>query len=297
MQDFSDYEYVPPRIELLILRFLVDGPLPFKVIKDHLESITERDPNEPQNIRTYKLSSDHGYYKVLRRMRQKGTIISRRYSSPNPKKKMVFSLYGITPKGLSEVRRVAKGIDYCRMDFPTRETVSHDLQVVLVIKSIRREMMRHKLPHFIEDENDIKKKTKGPKKNKAYPDLHVKVVLFAGTEEKHKELAIELDNDTIDKKRVVDKAIQLYKERRWPTVVLCNTRKRMDELKDELGRRVNLMVSGANRRGTSEGELTEIMKTVDRFVIVNTSEFITKGLLSASMEKADGTKAYMVRQQ
>ncbi len=289
--DYSEIEYRISDRSVRILSYLIDGPALFKRIRDHLAGIKEVDPKQPGKINRFDSMSNASLYNTLSVLKRSGYINTERYRKGQSR--VNIALYALAPLGVEELRKQGVCTDYCRLQFPSRATIAHELQVVEVVRTIRKEMDNYRLKHRIEDEYALKKRTRGPRRKAGYPDLRLTIELKRAPHRIVKDLAIEIDNSTIPAARVIDKAMQIWDAYAWPTMLLCTTTVRIDRLRDQLNEWVaQELERAAARRKTVAPDAARAMQ--NRVFFALTSDFIRQGVLGISWERADGLKANLV---
>lgn len=275
-----------------ILRYLIDGPEMFEHIRSHLATIEEKLPGEEHKLLIYKMTQTH-LYKKLCLLGKRGFIVSMQYRTPRDGR--FFSLYALTDAGLGELIKSNLSIEFWRQEFYGKYTVSHDLQVTSVVRKVRQEMIDNNIPHGIEDEISLKKKWMGGKRKKVFPDLYLKLILpMPAGKTRTLNLAIEIDNDTLPSLRVAEKVGELFKQKGWPTMLLCNTKKRMDELLRRYSHLVMSEIKKAERKGASKEGIEEIREKYKLFMVAELYDFLKNGMLGTTWERADSSKAVLV---
>lgn len=197
-----------------IFRVLSSGCTPFTI----LLSATKR-KNEYKNI------TRNGLVVRLCRLKKAGYIESDRYQ--NRDGAGWFSLYSLKEPAIDILVKKGYARERIRTGLPSAHTVSHEIAVTETIRVIKREAAKAQYSFSIFDESTLKVIADGPKPNKVFPDLLVKLTFEVSGEQKTKTIAIEFDNGTRHAMDVLKKTKALNR----PTLILCNITERINTLR------------------------------------------------------------------
>jgi hypothetical protein len=180
----------------------------------------------------YRNLTRSGLIVRLCRLRKAGYIESGRYQNRNGAG--WFTLYSLKvdkrKKNAPAVEILVKNgyaRERVRTGLPSAHTVSHEIAVTETIRAIKRESAKAQYSFSILDESTLKVFAVGPKPNKVFPDLLVKLTFEVSGEQKTKTIAIEFDNGTRHAMNVLEKTKALNR----PTLILCNITERINTLR------------------------------------------------------------------
>ena len=175
-----------------IFRTMASGPVTSAQIRNDLKKFpARREENMDDKETDYK--RDMSYGSLMKRiciLKGGGYIISDLYLNDDGHAQ---ALYVLAPRAIAIlVGKYGVSPNQIRNILPSQETASHGLQVVSIVKTIKRDGAKLHYRYVIEDENYLKQKTQGAKKNVFYPDLYVKLSFdYKGTSPT-RNLAVEL---------------------------------------------------------------------------------------------------------
>lgn len=179
---------------------------------------------------------------------------------------------------------------HIRDALPKKEHRSHEFQLVSVVDTIKREGNTLGYTYDMEDENYLKKITKGAQKKVPYPDLHVMTEFRIGNTLVSRNLAIEIDNGSTKPRLVAEKAHNLYAQKKWLTVFLCTASTRINKLRAAFAEYTEERKAQANDPMMKD----EIDKMYGRVFYGITYEFLTKGLLNTTWTMVKGGAAVLI---
>lgn len=161
----------------------------------------------------------------LHRLKKANYINSRRYQ--NRDGRGWFSLYTLNESAIEVLVNNGYARERIRAGLPNDYMVSHEIAVTETIRVIKRDANKAQYSFSIFDESTLKKIAEGPKQNKVFPDLLVKLTFDVSGENIVKTIAIEFDNGTIHAIDVLKKVKTMNR----PTLILCNTTERINTLR------------------------------------------------------------------
>jgi hypothetical protein len=274
--------------DLDIFRILASGPMAAPQIRHELTKFHAKDPKK-------KDDKGDGYARIMTqdalkmrmcRLRKDGYIVSRIY--PEKHGKGTFALYALTPRSIEVlVQEHGFNCKHIRATLPSKETVVHELQVVDIVKTIKRDGGKLRYEYDIEDENFLKARAGESgevRKRLPYPDLHVTLYFKVGRETEVKNFAVELDNATILESRVCDRAHRLYVAKKWITMVICPQRERINKLRTAFG----LYIEEQKKKLKHDAEKAEMDKFYWRTFFTTTYDFHDKGFLNTTWMTIEG---------
>ena len=281
---------ITPR-DVDIFRTLASGPMTSFQIRMDLRKFVSKDPGKNFNkgdVYSRDMSADALKVRLSKLMRE-GYVTSGLYADrdgkgvhalyilAHPAIELLVQQHGFTPK-------------HIRAALPNKYTVAHELQVVDIVKTIKREGGRLGYQYDIEDENYLKKETQGAKRNMPYPDLHVKLFFKIGKEVDIKNFAVELDNGTMSEKVVAEKARKIYDEKKWISMIICPNSQRIAKLRAGFAQYIE-----SEREGTEDEESRqEIDKLYLRSFFATSYEFHENGFLKTKWLSIEGGSATVV---
>ena len=258
-----------------IFRTMSSGPSTSAQIRNDLKKFPSRKEGNLDDKET-DYSRDMSYNALtirLSRLKRGNYIASDLYLRDDGRSE---ALYVLTPRAIDIlVGKHGFNPKHIRNILPSQETASHELQVVSIVKTIKRDGGKLHYRYDIEDENYLKQKTQGAKKNVFYPDLYVKLSYdYKGTSPT-RNLAVELDNGTMKPHLVAAKAHAINKANNWPSMFICPNPKRIDILRDGFAKYIE---SEAEKMFDEESK-EEIRKLYGRVFFTTTYNFFEKGFL------------------
>ena len=281
----------PTERDIQIFAILASGPRSFKDIQVGLQKHCGRDVSKTEDKRegwNYNMT-DTALKTRLSRLRKDGFIKSARYRDEikdgipsyyvlgEKAKDLLVSSYGYKPT-------------YIRNTLPDKKLLSHELLVVEAVKTVKAESAKLAYEMDMEDENYLKARARGAKKYHAYPDVHF-VLMFetpAGTV--IKDIALEIDNGTMDPALIVEKTRKLFDKSfkaKCTTHILSRTRERVEQLIGAFSRYAQMKETFANT--ADDRKIIEIFKK--RVAFATVGDFCVKGFVNTNwltMERLAG---------
>lgn len=281
---------ITPR-DVDIFRTLASGPMTSFQIRADLRKFVSKDPGRSDNRGdgySRDMSADALKVRLSKLMRE-GYVTSRLYADREGKG--VHALYVLAAPAIELlVQHHGFNPKHIRAALPNKYTVAHELQVVDIVKTIKREGGRLGYQYDIEDENYQKRETQGTKKNMPYPDLHVKLLFKIGREVDIKNFAVELDNGTISERVVAERARTIYEKKKWISMVLCPNSQRIAKLRAGFAMYIESEKEGAQDEESRE----ELDKLYLRSFFATTYEFHENGFLKTKWLTIEGGSATVI---
>jgi hypothetical protein len=225
----------------------------------------------------------------LSKLMREGYVTSRLY--PEKHGKGAYALYVLAPFAV-ELLVQDHGFNpkHIRAALPNKYAVSHELQVVDIVKTIKREGGRLGYQYDIEDENYLKGESRGAKKNMPYPDLHVRLFFKVGKEVDIKNFAVELDNGTMKVEVVAEKARRIYEGKKWISMFICPNSQRIAKLRAGFAQ----YIEGEKEKTEDEEGREDIDKLYLRSFFATSYEFHENGFLKTKWLAIEGGSATVV---
>ncbi len=216
-----------------IFRSLASGALTIKEILSEVNSMGRRDPKslDDRGERYGKRTSPAAMKKRLYFLRKAGFVESRVYDDEKGKPR--YALYVLCDPAIEVLTVRGVKPNHIRNLLPGKYHGYHERVVVQVVKKMKQEAFQAGYGFDLWDENAIKERFgRIARKGVAYPDLHVIVsFLDASSKKQTAYLAVEIDNGTIPVPQVIQRALYLYKERKWITMLLSRDPQRLGSLR------------------------------------------------------------------
>ncbi len=281
---------ITPR-DVDIFRTLASGPATSFQIRMDLRKFMTKDPGRNYSkgdVDSRDMSADALKVRLSKLMRE-GYVASRLY--PEKHGKGAYALYVLAPLAVELlVQDHNFNPKHIRTALPNKYAVSHELQVVDIVKTIKREGGRLGYQYDIEDENYLKGESRGAKKNMPYPDLHVRLFFKVGKEVDIKNFAVELDNGTMKVEVVAEKARRVYEGKKWISMFICPNSQRIAKLRAGFAR----YIESEKENKVDEESKEEIDKLYLRSFFATSYEFHENGFLKTKWLAIEGGNATVV---
>ncbi len=258
-----------------IFRTLASGPAARDQIRNDLKQFPSREEGTYDDKETgySRNMSDGALIGRLSKLKRGGYIISRIY--PRSKDNGMGALYVLAPRAI-QILAEKHGFnpEHIRNVLPSKDTLSHELQVVSIVKTIKREAGRLIYEYDMKDRNYLMEESQGSK-NMHYPDLYVGLTYNAGKEVRIKNMAVTLDNGQTKPHIVAAKARALYDSNKWLSMIICPDSARIDVLRAGFTKYIE-----AQKEKVDDAERKEeIHKLYYRVFFTTTYNFCEKGFL------------------
>ena len=281
---------ITPR-DVDIFRTLASGPTTSFQIRMDLRKFVSKDPGRNYakgDVDSRDMSADALKVRLSKLMRE-GYVASRLYAEKHGKG--AYALYVLAPPAIELlVQHHGFNPKHIRAALPNKYTVAHELQVVDIVKTIKREGGRLGYQYDIEDENYLKGESRGAKKNMPYPDLHVRLFFKIGKEVDIKNFAVELDNGTMKVEVVAEKARRIYEQKKWISMFVCPNSQRIARLRAGFAQ----YIESEKERTEDEESREEIDRLYLRSFFTTSYEFHENGFLKTKWLAIEGGSATVV---
>jgi len=231
-----------------IFRVLSSGPMTAQQVMSELKRVIAKNPEDDTDG---KKKIKHGmsysaFQERISKLRKDGYIVSK--ICPDRHGKVAHALYALTPHSAAIlIERESWDIRCIRYTLPNRWTVAHEMMVVDVVKAIKQESAKMIYDFSMEDENSLRRASKGTKKRMPYPDLFVRLTIHQKDKIRQKSMGIEIDNGTLDERLVAAKAHTLWVKNRWMSFIICTHTRRIEKLREQFSRYIESEKKHAKR--------------------------------------------------
>ncbi len=181
---------------------------------------------------------------------------------------------------------------HIRRNLPHKKHLSHEFQVVSIVKTIKREGNSLGYSYDMEDEDYLKGRTRGAKKGIPYPDLHVRLSFKMGRDIVSRNVAIELDNGSTHPRHVAEKARILYDREKWLNIFLCPNSERIETLRAGFAD----YIEEQKARAKDAFQREDLDKHYLRSFFATTYEFFEKAFLGTTWKMIGDREAVIVPQ-
>lgn len=195
-----------------IFRMLSSGPAAFAQIKIFMEKIYRR-----------KMTNDV-LRKRLSKLKAGGYLDSRSYSSREFQGR--FSLYALTALSVRQLVKAGYPAGSLRTRLPDDFALEHEMLVTDAVRAIKREGART-YEFQLTDKHVLREVFSDSKKNRVFPDLHVRLALDIKDKTVFRSFDIEIDDITVLPAKVIERAAGFKK----PFLILCTLAQRITALK------------------------------------------------------------------
>jgi DNA-binding transcriptional ArsR family regulator len=263
-----------------IFRSLASGALTIKEILSEVNGMGRRDPKslDDRGERYGKRTSPAAMKLRLHVLRKAGFLKSSVYDDEKGKPR--YALYVLCDPAVEMLTARGVKLNHIRHLLPGKYHGYHERVVVHVVKKMKQEAFQAGYGLELWDELAVKERFgRIAKKGVAYPDLHVVVsFLDAGAKKQTAYLAIEIDNGTIPVPQVIQRALYLYKERKWITMLLSRDPQRLASLRSGF---LEYLQRLSNSRGFDQA--------LYQCAFFSTAgEFLAKGFLQTKWKRIHG---------
>ncbi len=256
-----------------IFRVLSSGPMTAEQIISELKRVIAKNPEDDTDGKK-KTKHDMSYaaFQIrISKLKKDGYIASRIYCDRHGKG--VHALYALTPHSAAIlIERESWDARRIRYTLPNKWTVAHEMQVVAVVKAIKRESAKVIYDFSMEDENSLKSASKGAKKRMPYPDLFIRFTFQQKDKVRQKSLGIEIDNGTLDERLVAAKAHTLWVKNRWMSFIICTHTRRIEKLREHFSRYIE-----SEKKHAKKNEVFKSLDDLYERVYFGTFESFVRG--------------------
>lgn len=269
--------------DLAILRGLALGPLTLGQLMSNLRHVKKIERVERKRGAPVKTQDPLKEAVRVRigKLAAAGYIETKRY---NPGRGGL-ALYALTEDGARAL--YADGMDYdqIRKGLPHRYGISHEMEVVSVLRGLERESREIRYALKWRDEKSLRAANRGIGRGVAYPDIRAQISIDMKSQgTKNVTLNFEIDNNTIPPAIVYEKIAK----HNAATLLLCTVQKRINELKAYIQSQENPNPKLHDKR------FDHVFKIA---LFCLQADFIENGLLAADITNSAGQRAIIIPPQ